>query len=85
MTIKDKFKLNFKQVIEAAASGCPDAVFVLESKLTLEKLMKLKGFDEWRKEKRYKHVFVVWSVYYQKPDRAMCVLIVKTINLSTEE
>jgi hypothetical protein len=33
LTTKDKFKLNFKQVIEAA--GCPDAVFVLESKLTI--------------------------------------------------
>ena len=60
LTLQDKFKLNFKQVIEAA--GCPDAVFVLESKLTLEKLMKLKGFDKWRIEKGYQYVFAVWSV-----------------------
>ena len=59
LTQEEKFNLNFKEVIEAAE--CPDAVFILESKLTLEKLLKIKGFDEWRKSKGYAYVSAVWS------------------------
>ena len=59
LTQEEKINLNFKEVVEAAE--CPDAVFILESKLTLEKLLKMKGFDEWRKSKGYIYVCAVWS------------------------
>ena len=46
---------------------------------TLEKLMKLKGFDKWRKEKGYRHVFAVWSVATKnKAGYAGVILLSKT-------
>jgi hypothetical protein len=77
LTQEEKFNLNFKDVIEAA--GCPDAVFILESKLTLEKLLKIKGFDEWRKSKGYDYVCAVWSQSTRnKAGYAGVVLLSKT-------
>ncbi len=44
MSNEEKFQLDFKEVIIEIDN--PDVLIILESKMTLEKLLFLKGFEE---------------------------------------
>ena len=59
MSNEEKFQLDFREVINEIDN--PDVLIILESKMTLEKLLFLKGFEDWREKVGYKYVFSTWS------------------------
>ena len=50
---------DLRRVIQQ--TGNPDVVAILESKIDVQKLLSLPGFQDWCRDQRYNHVFISWS------------------------
>ena len=57
-------KADFKTMIVTA--GCPDFLTIVESKLSLAKMMALPGFISWCENMGYHHIALSWSTNESK-------------------